>query len=42
MSQIGFVADQHDDNVGICVVTEFFKPTDDVFVGDVFGNVIYK
>jgi hypothetical protein len=42
MSQVGFIPHQHNDNVGICVVTKLFEPTNDIFVGDVFGNVIHK
>jgi len=42
MSQIGFISNQHDDDIGIGVISKFFEPTNDVFVSDVFGDVIHK
>jgi hypothetical protein len=40
MSQIALVTDQHDDDIGICVVSEFLKPSRYVVVGLVFADVV--
>ncbi len=40
MAQIWLVADQHDHNVGVGVVTQLPQPPLDVLVGQVFGDII--
>lgn len=40
--QIALVADEHDDNLGIGVITEFLEPAEDVDVGGVFRNVVHE
>lgn len=40
MLEIALVADEHDDNVGVCVVLELFKPTLDIVKCGLFGDVI--
>lgn len=40
MPQIALVSDEHDDNVGIGVVSQFLEPSGDVDVGRVLGDVV--
>jgi hypothetical protein len=40
MTEIRFIADQHDDDVGFGVVAEFFEPAFDVFECGVFGDIV--
>jgi hypothetical protein len=40
MSQIALVSNQHDNDVGIGVIPEFFQPSCDIFVGDVLRDIV--
>jgi hypothetical protein len=40
MSQIALVTDQHDDDVGISVISEFLEPSRHVVVGLVFADIV--
>lgn len=40
--QIKFVADEHDNNVGVSVVSQFLQPPFNVFKGGVPGDVVDK
>ena len=40
MSEITLVSDQHDDNIGIGVIPEFFQPSCDVVIGLVFADIV--
>jgi hypothetical protein len=40
MTEIGFVSDQHNDNIRFGVVTKFLQPTLDIFESCVFGDII--
>jgi hypothetical protein len=42
VSQITLVPDEHDDDVGIGVVTEFLQPAVDVIVGLVFADIVHE
>lgn len=42
MPQIALVANKHDDDVGIGVVSEFLQPSRDILVGLVLADVIDK
>lgn len=42
VSQIALVTDQHDHNVGIGMVSEFFQPPRDVLVCLVLANVVHQ
>lgn len=42
MSQIALVSNQHDDDIGVGVVSELLKPSCDVLVGLVLADVVYK
>jgi hypothetical protein len=42
MSQIGLVADQHDDNVGICMITKLFEPAYNILIGNMLGNIVHE
>ena len=42
MAQIGFVADQHDNNVGFCMVAKLLQPTLDVLKSSMLRDVINK
>ena len=42
MSQIGFVSNQHNDDVGIGMITQLFEPTNDILICDMFGDIINK
>ena len=40
MSEVGLVAHQHDDDVGIGMITELAKPAFDILVRQMLGNVV--
>lgn len=40
MPQIALVTDEHDDDVGVRVISQLFQPSRDVLVGLVFANVV--
>lgn len=40
MLEIALVPDKHDDNVGVCVVSELLQPPVHVLVCGVLGNVV--
>ena len=40
MSQIALVSDQHDDDVGVGVVSELLQPPSDVLIGLVLGDIV--
>lgn len=42
MSQIALVSDQHDDDVGIGVVTQLLQPPVDILVGLMFADVVHE
>lgn len=42
MSQIALVSNEHDNNVGISVVAQFFEPSGDVLVGLVLADIVTK
>lgn len=42
MAQITLVTNQHDDNIGVGVVSELLKPSCDVLVGLVLADVVYE
>jgi hypothetical protein len=42
MSQIALVSDQHNHNVGICVVAQLLKPPSYIIVGLVFTDIVDK
>ena len=42
MSQVRFVADQHDDDVCVGMLTELCEPADDVIECDFLGDIIDK
>jgi hypothetical protein len=42
MFQITLVSNKHNDNVGVCVVAQFFEPASDVDIGGVFGDIVYQ
>lgn len=42
MSQITLVPDEHDDDVGVGVVTEFLQPAVDIVVGLVLADIVHK
>jgi hypothetical protein len=40
VSQIALVSDQHDDNVGIGVISQLLEPSCDVFVGLMLADIV--
>jgi hypothetical protein len=40
--QITLVSDEHNDNVGVGVVPQFFEPSCDVDVSRVLADIVYK
>ena len=42
MTQIALVANEHDDDVAVSVVTELFQPALDVLVRQVLCDVVHK
>lgn len=42
MLEITLISYEHDDNVRVCMVAQFFEPSCDVYVGSVFGNIVDK
>lgn len=40
MSQIALVSHQHDDNVGICMISQLLEPSCNVLVGLVLADVV--
>jgi hypothetical protein len=40
MSQIALVADQHDDNVGVCMVSQLLKPSCHIVIGLVLADIV--
>lgn len=42
MFQIGFVSNQHDDNVSISVISQFLKPSADIVECNWFGHIVDK
>jgi hypothetical protein len=42
MLQIALVADEHDDNVGVCVVAKLLEPSLDVGVRWLLGDVVHQ
>ena len=40
MAKIGFVAHEHDDDVGVGVIPQFLQPSVDVLKGCVSGHVV--
>lgn len=42
VSQIALVSNQHDNNVGICVITQFFQPSSHVLVCRVLCDIVYQ
>jgi len=41
VTQVGLVADEHDDDVGVGVVAKLSKPAFDVLVGQVLRDVVH-
>ena len=42
MPQVRLVADEHDDDVGVCVVTELPQPPLNILVGQMFSDIVDK
>ena len=42
MTQIALVADEHDDNVGVGVITQLLEPAEHIDVGSVLGDVVHE
>lgn len=40
VSQIALVSDQHDDNIGISVISQLLEPSCDVLVGLVLADIV--
>ncbi len=40
VSEIGLVADQHDDDISVGMVTKLAKPAFDILVSQMLGNVV--
>ena len=40
VAQVTLVADQHNDDVAVCMVSQLLQPTLHVFIGQVLGDVI--
>lgn len=41
VAQVAFVADQHDDNVVVGVVSQLLQPALHIFIGQVFSYVVH-
>lgn len=41
VTQVTFIAHQHDDDVAVCVVSELLKPALHILIGQVLGDVIH-
>lgn len=42
MPQIALVADQHNDNIGISMISELLQPSSNVFISLVFADIVDK
>lgn len=42
MLQITLVPDKHNNDVGVCVVAQFFEPASDIDISGVLGDIVYQ
>ena len=42
MLQVALVSDQHDDDIGVSMVSQLFQPSSHVNICRMFGDIIYE